>query len=195
LCGWWAGFARPPPTQNSSLRESKPDFFPLNMADKTRPYLGPWSLPGALPCAPIVRERRYVAMPDRPGLINGQNSVVSRRRTGPHLGGVPAFSPRAGKEFLVGGPINWPAVSQGARPCAPTVRKRRCEVMSGRPGLNPRAKKWEAPFGGSDRVHDRPRIALSSRDGHPAPFTRYSLCVITSPIPADPDFPPTPFNR
>ena len=29
-------------------------------------------------------------------------SVVPRRRTGPHLGGVPTLSPRAGKEFLVG---------------------------------------------------------------------------------------------
>ncbi len=76
LCARWAGEARPPRTQNNSLRErnqqapiSKTDPFPLNEIQ----------------------------------LIDGQNSVLPWRRRGPRLGGVPMFSPRAGREFLVGG--------------------------------------------------------------------------------------------
>ena len=41
-----------------------------------------------------------------------------------------------------------PVEQAGARPCASTVRERRCVVMSGRPGLNPRAKFGEAPLRG-----------------------------------------------
>ena len=122
---------------------------------------------------------------------------------------------------------------QGARPCGPNVRERRCVVMPARPGLNPRAKKWKAPCGGSVRRDVTGRESpYPARDGHPAnplnryslivnrlgrppsgaligrmtgralpqtavwdspaPLTRYSLCVITSPTPAYLTLPPTP---
>ncbi len=80
------------------------------------------------------------------------------RRTGPHLGRVPTFSPRAWKEFLVGAGRAKPGQrppktirqgrnQQGARPCALTVCERPCVVMSDRPGLNPRAKFGKPPPG------------------------------------------------
>jgi len=58
--------------------------------------------------------------------------------------------------------------------------------MLDRPGLNPWAKFREAPFGGSDRLHDRPSIATNT--------PRWALPPLlgSSPIPADLVLQPTP---
>jgi len=61
--------------------------------------------------------------------------VVPWRRTGPHLGGVSASSPRARKEFCVGGRRG--KNQQGVQSCAPTVRERGCVIMRERPRMPP----------------------------------------------------------
>ena len=100
MCAWWAGFARPPRTQNCFLRRE---------VKSTNSYL--WPLSEIHP-------------------IDGQISVVPRRRTGPPLGRMPTFSPRAKREFLVGAG----RASPGRRP-PKTIRQG--EKSTGRTAVRP----------------------------------------------------------
>ena len=60
--------------------------------------------------------------------------------------------PRGGEGLTAG------VFPSGRTAVCPTVRVRRCGVMCDRPGLNPRAKWREAPFGGCGMCRHRTRI-------------------------------------